>query len=34
MKINYADAAGRNKIFDWHINVVSPVFKEYAYREM
>ena len=27
-KINYADAAGRNKIFDWRLNVVSPILQE------
>ena len=32
-KINYADAAGRNRIFDWNINVVSPALKEQAYME-
>jgi hypothetical protein len=27
-KINYADAAGRNKIFDWRLTVVSNALKD------
>jgi len=33
MKIEIADACGRNQVFKWYINFVSPLWKAQALKE-